>query len=77
MGVNSVGAGPIFTPFHRIAASGQTVDQYNAKSAQATTLKCPGRAEELATAILFSAADDASYATGALLFVDGGITTAL
>jgi len=74
--VNAVGPGPIFTPFHqrRIAAAGETVEQYNAKAAQGTMLKRPGRAEEVAAAILFLASDDASYVTGALLFVDGGMT---
>jgi NAD(P)-dependent dehydrogenase (short-subunit alcohol dehydrogenase family) len=74
--VNAVGPGPIFTPFHqrRIAAAGETVEQYNAKAAQGTMLKRPGRAEEVAGAILFLASDDASYVTGALLFVDGGMT---
>jgi 2-hydroxycyclohexanecarboxyl-CoA dehydrogenase len=75
--VNAVGPGPIFTPFHqrRIAAAGETVEQYNAKAAQGTMLKRPGRAEEVAAAILFLASDDASYVTGALLFVDGGMTS--
>jgi 2-hydroxycyclohexanecarboxyl-CoA dehydrogenase len=74
--VNAVGPGPIFTPFHarRLAASGETVEEYNAKAAQGTMLKRPGRAEEVAAAILFLASDDASYVTGALLFVDGGMT---
>jgi len=74
--VNAVGPGPIFTPFHqrRLAASGESVEQYNAKAAQGTMLKRPGRAEEVAAAILFLASDDASYVTGALLFVDGGMT---
>ena len=74
--VNAEGPGPIFTPFHerRIAAAGETVAQYNASAAKGTMLKRPGRAEEVAAAILFLASDDASYVTGALLFVDGGMT---
>ena len=74
--VNAVGPGPIFTPFHarRIAAAGETVEQYNVQAARGTMLKRPGRAEEVAAAILFLASDDASYVTGALLFVDGGMT---
>jgi 2-hydroxycyclohexanecarboxyl-CoA dehydrogenase len=47
---------------------------YNAKAAQGTMLKRPKRAEEVATAILFLASDVASYVTGVLLFVDGGMT---
>ncbi|MGD9882803.1 MAG: SDR family NAD(P)-dependent oxidoreductase [Reyranella sp.] len=75
--VNAVGPGPIFTPFHQRrleAAGGEAVAQYNARAAQETMLKRPGRAEEVAAAILFLASDDASYVTGALLFVDGGMT---
>jgi meso-butanediol dehydrogenase/(S,S)-butanediol dehydrogenase/diacetyl reductase len=37
-------------------------------------LKRPGRADEVAAAILFMASDDAAYVTGARLFVDGGMT---
>jgi 2-hydroxycyclohexanecarboxyl-CoA dehydrogenase len=53
--VNAVGPGAIFTPFHqrRIAAAGETVEQYNAKAAQGTMLKRPGRADEVAAAVLF------------------------
>lgn len=74
--VNAIGPGPIFTPFHqrRIAAAGESVDKYNAQAARGTMLKRPGKAEEVAAAILFLASDDASYVTGALLFVDGGMT---
>ena len=74
--VNAVGPGPIFTPFHhrRLETSGESFAQYNAKAAQSTMLKRPGRADEVAAAILFLASDDASYITGTLLFVDGGMT---
>ena len=74
--VNAVGPGPIFTPFHakRIAAAGQTIEQYNADAAGRTMLKRPGTAGEVASCILFLASDEASYVTGALLFVDGGMT---
>jgi len=46
--------------------------QYNARAAQGTMLKRPGRAEGIAAAILFLASGDASCVTGALLFVDRG-----
>jgi len=74
--VNAVGPGPIFTPFHarRLETSGQTLESYNERAAQGTMMKRPGRPEEVAAAILFLASDDASYVTGALLFVDGGMT---
>src|SRR4030088_2369054 len=74
--VNAVGPGPIFTPFHerRIAAAGETAEQYDPGAARGTMLTRRGRAEEVAAAILFLASDDASYVTGALLFVDGGMT---
>jgi NAD(P)-dependent dehydrogenase (short-subunit alcohol dehydrogenase family) len=73
---NAVCPGPIFTPFHarRIAAAGQTVEQYNKDAAAGTMLKRPGRSEEMAACILFLASDDASYCTGSLLFADGGMT---
>jgi NAD(P)-dependent dehydrogenase (short-subunit alcohol dehydrogenase family) len=74
--VNAVGPGPIFTPFHarRVAASPEGLAQYNARAAEGTMMKRPGRAEEVAAAILFLASEDASYVTGTLLFVDGGMT---
>ena len=74
--VNAVCPGPIFTPFHarRLEASGKTVAQYNEDAAIRTMLKRPGKAEEVAACILFLASSDASYVTGSLLFVDGGMT---
>ena len=74
--VNAVCPGPIFTPFHarRLQAAGQTVAQYNDDASSRTMLKRPGTAEEVAACILFLASKDASYVTGSLLFVDGGMT---
>lgn len=37
-------------------------------------LKRPGRAEEVASAVLFLASDEASFITGTTLYVDGGFT---
>jgi NAD(P)-dependent dehydrogenase (short-subunit alcohol dehydrogenase family) len=74
--VNAVCPGPIFTPFHahRLQTAGKTVAQYNEDAAGRTMLKRPGTAEEVAACILFLASKDASYVTGSLLFVDGGMT---
>lgn len=74
--VNAVCPGPIFTPFHahRIAAAGKTIEEYNDDAAKRTMLRRPGTADEVASCVLFLASDDASYVTGTLLFVDGGMT---
>ncbi|MGE0701153.1 MAG: SDR family NAD(P)-dependent oxidoreductase [Hyphomicrobiaceae bacterium] len=73
---NAVCPGPIFTPFHakRIATAGQTVQQYNDDAAIRTMLRRPGTSEEVSNCILFLASDEASYVTGSMLFVDGGMT---
>jgi 2-hydroxycyclohexanecarboxyl-CoA dehydrogenase len=74
--VNAVGPGPIFTPFHekRTRELGRTLEQYREDAAKSTILKRPGTPEEVAACILFLASDDASFVTGTLLFVDGGLT---
>src|SRR4029079_11027442 len=74
--VNAVCPGPIFTPFHarRLQAAGKTIAEYNDDAAGKTMLKRPGTADEVAACILFLASKDASYVTGSLLFVDGGMT---
>jgi meso-butanediol dehydrogenase / (S,S)-butanediol dehydrogenase / diacetyl reductase len=74
--VNAVCPGPILTPFHerRTAALGRTLEQYREDAAKSTILKRPGTPEEVAACILFLASADASFVTGTLLFVDGGLT---
>lgn len=44
------------------------------KFKQSTPLKRTAEPEELASAILFLASDEASYITGEVLIVDGGYT---
>jgi NAD(P)-dependent dehydrogenase (short-subunit alcohol dehydrogenase family) len=72
--VNAVCPGPIFTRFHerRAATAGKTFEQFKAEFGHGTMLKRPGTPAEVAACILFLASDDASYVTGASLYVDGG-----
>jgi 2-hydroxycyclohexanecarboxyl-CoA dehydrogenase len=74
--VNAVCPGPIFTPFHerRTRELGRTLEQYRQDAAKGTILRRPGTPEEVAACIVFLASDDASFITGTLLFVDGGMT---
>src|SRR5262250_426508 len=74
--VNAVCPGPIFTPFHerRTRELGRNLEKYREDAAKSTILKRPGTPEEVAACILFLASDDASFVTGTLLFVDGGLT---
>ena len=74
--VNAVCPGPTLTPFHerRTRELGRTLEQYREDAAKGTILKRPGTPEEVAACILFLASDDASFVTGTLLFVDGGLT---
>ena len=57
--------------------SGATADPtFRAKMLQAVPLGRAGEADEVANAILFLASDEASYITGAELYVDGGYLAA-
>jgi meso-butanediol dehydrogenase / (S,S)-butanediol dehydrogenase / diacetyl reductase len=74
--VNAVCPGPIFTRFHerRAEAAGRTHDDFRAEFGRGTMLRRAGTPAEVAACILFLASDDASYVTGASLYVDGGHT---
>jgi NAD(P)-dependent dehydrogenase (short-subunit alcohol dehydrogenase family) len=67
--VNAVLPGPIWTPF---IPSGMEEEQVKSFGSQAPMGR-PGQPAELAAAYVYLASDDASYTTGALLPVHGGM----
>jgi meso-butanediol dehydrogenase/(S,S)-butanediol dehydrogenase/diacetyl reductase len=71
--INAVCPGPIETP---LAAGLLRHPQVAPAYARAVPMGRVGRAEEVAAAAAFLASDDASYVTGAMLVVDGGLLAA-
>lgn len=73
--VNSVHPGfvdtPMVSPFMADTPEGRAMRAYIEST---TPMGRMGRSEEIASAIAFLASNDASYVTGAELFVDGGFT---
>jgi len=74
--VNSVCPGTTDTPLVRQAVE-RAADPADArrKLESRRPLNRLGRVEEIAAAILFMASDEAGYATGSILSIDGGYTT--
>jgi NAD(P)-dependent dehydrogenase (short-subunit alcohol dehydrogenase family) len=68
--VNAVCPGVVLTPLVENAASPELLAQL----AEQHPIGRLGRVDEIAKAALFLASDDASFITGASLFVDGGYT---
>jgi len=54
--------------------SDEQIEEFKARIAELTPLGRVGQPDEIAKAVSFLASDDASYITGAELFVDGGKT---
>jgi NAD(P)-dependent dehydrogenase (short-subunit alcohol dehydrogenase family) len=69
--VNAVIPGFTDTPLVRQVMEN---DEWRESLVRTIPLGRPGRPEEVAAMMLFLASDEASYATGAAFFVDGGIT---
>jgi NAD(P)-dependent dehydrogenase (short-subunit alcohol dehydrogenase family) len=69
--VNAVAPGITFTDRVRLRHEASPVEMQQARDA-GIPLRRPGKPEEIASAILFLASDDASYITGVVLDVNGG-----
>ncbi|MBA6434282.1 SDR family NAD(P)-dependent oxidoreductase [Streptomyces sp. GMR22] len=69
--VNSIHPGVVATPVIQDLSAEQGDQQ---PDIQRTPRRRAGRADEVATAILFLAGDDSSFVTGSELVVDGGLT---
>jgi NAD(P)-dependent dehydrogenase (short-subunit alcohol dehydrogenase family) len=73
--VNAISPGPIDTPiFEQQAPTKEGADQARAQFAAAVPFGRLGRPEEIASAALFLASDEASFIAGVDLPVDGGMT---
>src|SRR5262249_4142688 len=71
--VNAISPGSIDTPgLSDLLASSDVGEQLKKLIASAVPLGRFGAPDEIARAVVFLASDDASYITGAELFVDGG-----
>lgn len=71
--VNAVSPGSIETPgLNDLLASGEAGEQRRKMISSSVPLGRFGTPDEIAKAVVFLASDDASYITGAELFVDGG-----
>ncbi|MDZ7586398.1 MAG: SDR family oxidoreductase, partial [Patescibacteria group bacterium] len=67
--VNAIGPGAIDTP---MVSASQIPEEAMKAMLAAVPLKRIGKPEEVSAAVVFLASEEASYVTGATLYVDGG-----
>ena len=72
--VNVVAPGTIVTPGYKdqLGMSDAEIAAFEKQASEAAPLGRVGRADEVASAVLFLASDESSYVTGIARFVDGG-----
>jgi NAD(P)-dependent dehydrogenase (short-subunit alcohol dehydrogenase family) len=72
--VNVLSPGPVHTPGVEVLAGGEAnLPAFRAQILPSVPMGRIAAPEEIASAVLFLASDDASFVTGAELFVDGGM----
>lgn len=73
--INVVAPGVVVTPGYKteLKMTDEQIDSYSKEITEKVPLGRVGEADEIAKAVSFLASDDASYITGAELFVDGGL----
>jgi NAD(P)-dependent dehydrogenase (short-subunit alcohol dehydrogenase family) len=72
--VNTISPGPVATPgIGKLGLPSDAAKQFGENMAQSVALKRFGQPDEIARAALFLVSEDASFALGTEMFVDGGL----
>jgi glucose 1-dehydrogenase len=72
--VNGIAPGPIMSTIRQTVGANDNPERIT-RMLSRIPLNRPGKPSEIATAAVFLATDEASFMTGSILFVDGGVTS--